>query len=720
MRIRRIRLVNFRSFDDFEVKLDPGLNLIVGANESGKSTIVEALAVALFLDPTSKSRSVRELERWGTSSATRLELTFEHAGATYDLFKDFGEGRVKLREDSAGAVYGDRSEVERMVHAMVGFSTRDAFESVAAVRQGELAVLEEKKTRRGELVPLIERKMTSSSGVIDAASVVERLEREAARMRAGLDRPAPKNPGPLRICRDKLKEYSERIAAQRESWAAAVRTMTQLSQERERLETTGVELARLDKAVHAEERSRELAMRLAEIDTHLEEREARIGKIRKLRRDIDEAWDRIGGTAYGEEKRAIVNAKADLDASERHVAELRESAPGWTGEGTEKRAAVFTGIAAISAFVLLLASASGAFTDARLWLILGGVAAGAVAAALFRRTLRIWAFSRNLRLAQTERQKRATMLMAALSTLGFPNYLEFEHKIEEYDRAQRDAESSRAVLTDICGSDDPAKVEESLEGETAALGRQRMLIEGELAELGAHGSIGEAELAKLRAERDTLREQVESLTESISRREWELGKREAEETLPDLEARLEMARKEEGELERRLRVLELARDGLDSALGSTKEAAASVLEPIVERILSRITLGRYSNVAVGKDLGLAVRNADDSRGGPQIIDPSDLSTGTVDQLYLAIRYALLEFLSTHDGAPFILDDALVNSDPERRSAALRLLHEISEERQVIMLSCENHGQEFADEVIVLPAVGRAAREHSVMSSEGGF
>lgn len=715
MRIRRIRMVNFRSFTDFEVKLDPRLNLIIGGNESGKSTIVEALAVALFSDPASRSRGVRELERWGTNSATRLELTFEHAGASYELSKDFGEGRVELRDCSKGRVYGDRSEVERLVHGMVGFTTRDAFESVAAVRQGELAVLEEKKTRRGELVPMIERKMTSSSGMVDAASVVERLDRELARMRAGLDRPAPKNPGPLRVCRDKLLEYSEKIAAHRESWASIVRTMTSLSRERESRESAMIELARLERAVHAEEKSRELAERLADTDRQLEERETRIGKIRKLRRDIDEAWDRIGGTAYGEEKRAIVNAKADVDASERHISELRESAPGWADEGADKRAAVVTGFAGLVAFVLLLTAASGAFASARMMLLLGGVAAGVVAAALFRRTLRVWAFSRNLRMAQTERQKRATILMAALSTLGFPNYLEFEHKIEEYDRAQRDAESARAVLSDICGTDDPARVEEALEGETAALGRQRRVMESELADLGAHGSIGDAELAKLRAERDTLRESVDAVTESISRHEWELGKQEAEESLPDLEARLEMARAEELRLVHRVRVLELAREGLDTALGSTKEAAASVLEPIVERILSRVTLGRYSGVAVGKDLGLAVRNASGNPGAPDIIDPSDLSTGTVDQLYLAIRYALLEFLSTHDGAPFILDDALVNSDPERRSAALSLLHEISEERQVIMLSCENHGQEFADEVVSLPGVGRV-RERSQMPS----
>ncbi|MBD3349070.1 MAG: AAA family ATPase [Candidatus Eisenbacteria bacterium] len=716
LRIRRIRMVNFRSFRDFEVDLDPGLNLVVGPNESGKSTIVEGLAVALFTDPAPGSLDVHEMASWGTTGATRLELSFEHDGVTYELLKDFGDGRVELREQTSGRALHGRSDVDRRISEMVGFGTLDAFESVAAVRQGELAAIEEKKRARGELVPMVERKMTSSSGVIDAASVLERLDAEISRMRSGIDRPAPRNPGPLSVCRDRIEDLEKRIASHRETWASVVRTMSELSQDRESLERTNSELARLDSVVRKEEKARELENKLAETDRALEDRESRIGKIRKLRKDIADAWERIGVTTYGEEKRAIVNAKADLDAAERRVNDLKESAPRWAGEGSDRRAAVVTGLVALVAFLLVLAAASGLLPDYRLWLLAGGVAAAAATAALFRRTMRVWAFSRSLRVANTERQKSATVLTAALSTLGFPNYLEFEHKIEDYDRAQRDAESARAVLTDICGTDDPREVEETLESQAAALGRKSEMHRQELAELGG-ARIGDVELDKLRTERDSLAEEASALNERIARREWELGQRESEDSLPELIARLEMSRGEENELLRRLRVLELAREGLDRALGSTKKAAASVLEPVVERILSRITLARYTDVIVRKDLGFSVANAGAQDGVPDKIGTEDLSTGTVDQLYLAIRYALLEFLSEHEGAPFILDDALVNSDPERRSAALELLHEISDERQVIMLSCENHGQEFADRVISLPAVnGRSP--HGMVPSGG--
>ena len=68
MRIRRLRLVNFKRFADHEIELEPGLNLVVGPNESGKSSIAEALSMVLFADPASRSASIRSMERWRDSS----------------------------------------------------------------------------------------------------------------------------------------------------------------------------------------------------------------------------------------------------------------------------------------------------------------------------------------------------------------------------------------------------------------------------------------------------------------------------------------------------------------------------------------------------------------------------------------------------------------------------------------------------------------------------
>lgn len=48
MYIDKIKIVNFKSFEgEFELKLNRDLNIIVGDNEAGKSTILEAINLVL-------------------------------------------------------------------------------------------------------------------------------------------------------------------------------------------------------------------------------------------------------------------------------------------------------------------------------------------------------------------------------------------------------------------------------------------------------------------------------------------------------------------------------------------------------------------------------------------------------------------------------------------------------------------------------------------------
>ena len=43
MYISKIKIKNFKCFNDIEVEFDPNFNLIIGQNNSGKSTIFDAL-----------------------------------------------------------------------------------------------------------------------------------------------------------------------------------------------------------------------------------------------------------------------------------------------------------------------------------------------------------------------------------------------------------------------------------------------------------------------------------------------------------------------------------------------------------------------------------------------------------------------------------------------------------------------------------------------------
>ena len=103
-------------------------------------------------------------------------------------------------------------------------------------------------------------------------------------------------------------------------------------------------------------------------------------------------------------------------------------------------------------------------------------------------------------------------------------------------------------------------------------------------------------------------------------------------------------------------------------------------------ILAELTENKYPRVLLEPDMHLSVREADG-----QVMRPAAaMSCGTADQMYLALRLAMCRRLLPPD-APMVLDDALVNFDPARTRAALRVLRE--EPRQILLFTCRPLTQE---------------------------
>jgi uncharacterized protein YhaN len=75
------------------------------------------------------------------------------------------------------------------------------------------------------------------------------------------------------------------------------------------------------------------------------------------------------------------------------------------------------------------------------------------------------------------------------------------------------------------------------------------------------------------------------------------------------------------------------------------------------------------------------------RSGGERVYVEGMSSGTRDQLYLALRLASLEkYMESAEPMPFIVDDVLVDFDDARSLAALNALVELAEKTQVILFT----------------------------------
>ena len=116
--------------------------------------------------------------------------------------------------------------------------------------------------------------------------------------------------------------------------------------------------------------------------------------------------------------------------------------------------------------------------------------------------------------------------------------------------------------------------------------------------------------------------------------------------------------------------------------------------------LATITDARYDRIMVGDAGEFYVRRSCDSSTRAAVAAES-LSTGAREQLYLAMRLAIMSHLD-HDRErlPVFIDEALVNWDAARRGRGLQLLRELAETRQVFVMTCH---EPWAEELIAAGA-----------------
>ena len=138
------------------------------------------------------------------------------------------------------------------------------------------------------------------------------------------------------------------------------------------------------------------------------------------------------------------------------------------------------------------------------------------------------------------------------------------------------------------------------------------------------------------------------------------------------------------ELEAQYEAISLAAQTLSDADAELQSRFSPALGRRAAEYLSRMTGGRYTDVAVSRDFSVLLRRSGEAVPRQALY----LSAGAADLMYLAVRLAIVDLtLPGDEPCPIVLDDALVNLDSGRREAAMELLGEIAKERQVILFTC---------------------------------
>lgn len=693
----------FGSLKNRTLELKPGLNIIEGANESGKSTWCAFLRAMLYgIDSRERDTKEKKAEKnrfrpWsGEAISGRMELevdgetivverggtatspmrdfrayTTTGADAGYDAV-DFGERMVGASREvfersafvSAPPLPSGSDELEKRILATVssGDDSQSSAEAESKLREWQRKL---RYNRRGEIPALEER--------------IEKLRREAADC-TEIDAQIAAAKHDISELKSKKSELEREIAAHdaleharaSQQLSAANARLAAANEERAALVAelpdgapSADELLRLEREWSEEQRSDETSAQRGAIEREIKLADAQMAPI----------VARAGEQDAAEAERVL---RRDADVA-RGYAEQKFTIP-----------TVFaTFLALFAAVSLVIGIISHSLT-----LYIGAAMFAVISVGGFVATAR-------------GRRRAARYRSEVLARYGASNESELERLADALSpliarRAALEAELAKPVeqpktpafdrLSEIFGTSGPSELHrlldhtrslyERIAAADTAIGAAKSTAEaleragvtessaGVTASVTIPRDVAEAELRRVDA-------RVASLERESALAEGTLGGRDATLLIAECE-RLEDDRER---LERRYAAIELALKALTRANESMRERFSPALNADTARMFSELTDGRYDRVVISREF------KPEAGSETLALHPAgDLSCGTVDQLWLALRLAVLH-TALPDGTPLVLDDALVTFDDERLSRALELILRESETRQVLLFTC---------------------------------
>jgi DNA repair exonuclease SbcCD ATPase subunit len=710
VRITHLALRDLRRHREADLDLAPGLTIVRGPNEAGKSTIQRAIELVLTRRVTSAAADIESLAPWDgdPDARTVIGMTFTYEdedGGTHEgsVEKSFRGPRGQVRLELGGEVITDPARADEELAAISGVPTEGFFRSTASVRHHELAGLQRDEGA------LRDRLQASISGADRGTS---RARKKLDRAIVGLEAKGAKNPGRLKVAEDAVNDTAAKLRAGEDELGRLERDRDALALARGRRTESDTALterrALLEKARQAE---RLIADRDAARERFERYRTAVIvrDELAELDRTHPSTIPLPVLRADVERLRTADTKVATLEAMlEGEVQVNFEVAPEvrWRPLSRAAIGLVLLGLAI--ALVGTLLASLGILDLGALPAVLGGAATVtglilAVVAMWLRRgdktqkQLREEQVNRRLRgRSEIEQELRGvrTERDELLARMDLPGTAEAEERLRLEEAHVAEIDRRRARLGGLVGDEPP----DALPGKRDVAALE---IEQKTSALDALGPIAREPRARERlevevadAERSLERARDD---EATARARVEQNPVDAEE-VAGLAERMASWSEELAALLRRDRVYTRTLAEINAAEQATMQRATRYLERRMVADIARITGGRYRRVRVD-DTNLGIEVFAPERG--DWVPVTDLSQGTLDVVFLAARLGLVRLVTGDRRPPLVLDDPFVTLDDTRAPLALELLRELAADFQVIYLTTSDRYDHLADGVVQL-------------------
>lgn len=137
-------------------------------------------------------------------------------------------------------------------------------------------------------------------------------------------------------------------------------------------------------------------------------------------------------------------------------------------------------------------------------------------------------------------------------------------------------------------------------------------------------------------------------------------------------------------LEKKLKGIEIATNYMEKAFKELQKSFGPVINKKVEDIFKDVTKGAYKDLRVSEDYNLVVKDTKSNK----IMEASYLSSGTYDQIYLALRLGIIDIIFEDKKVPIILDESFTQYDDNRLKTMLDIIYKRVYKNQIILFTCQ--------------------------------
>lgn len=688
MKIKNIKVNAYGNIENKDINLEEGINIIHGANESGKSTLLNYIISIFYgISRNKDGKALSDYEKykpWNSNEFSgRISYKLEN-GEKYEIFRDFNKKNPKIYndklEDISDRFETDKKDGSKFFIEQMGIDKQMYLSTVVSTQ--EEVRLDEKN--QNMLIQKIANLAGTGEDNVSYKKALIKLQ-EKIRDEIGTNKTSQK---PINIIEKEIVEINNKIVETekyRNRKYEIDAEKEQILSELKELEQKKQILQELQNSMKSEEETKN---RLEIREKNRKDNIAKINELTNQKNTINAESEKVQSAKNHMQdiikghKENIEKLNSEIEKIENEKEETQEK---------EKPSISFIVITVVLAIALICS----------IILIKNYIVSGILGVAIIANIV-FYVINKNKqkvnkaklreKINQEKQYKREKLENQKQQIIANVNTTEKELEKQEEEEKQVNSELAMLKGQIILLEKNNEKITEEIEQDNKAIKEESNKNKQQIIEKYKEKNINDLLYI------NDYQNYISKIEETINNNRIRIKGLEIEYNtiVPQLDEMVVLEEKREAdkeklaELREKESIINIAIENLMDAYEEMKTTITPKFTKNLSESIQKISSNKYNKVTINDENGMIIEN---NRG--EYVEAIKLSTGTIDQLYLALRLSMIDELSK-ENLPIILDESFAYSDNNRLKNMLQYLTSDLNNHQTIIFTCTDREQKMLE------------------------